>query len=384
MTALPEHPDDVKLIKTAIDPCTGKWVTLLELDEAVLNRPVAAGIIPPQKVFYKTDQINHPDVEYHPAGLAYIKNKDGTISIPHKDFSGIPFRNSKPADMTAILYDLSEGQTIKWLDGARTVVTFIQTPQPGELESWFFKWLKTRQLPDYLLEADGETDRHNQGQTTSQEQDLDPGPSEAPVSESDPAAGTAAKPQKRSVGTKRKFTWIEPGFLELMEADGLSMSCIETYRIIKTYRKYPEKTRKRANGEGPRDRFSYTITLQSQISEYLKTRRKDMIATARGDRRKQAKKMGVSPRTVKYNIATLCRRGYIGRVYRGRPKEWPKLTEDEKALRNELHERHPQWGPTKYRVAIDKRQRDYLKTLDRKLRKAGLPPYHIYLKNLLK
>jgi len=96
--------------------------------------------------------------------------------------------------MTAFLCDLSESQIIKWLDGARTGVVFVRDPQPGELEPWFFKWLKSGRLPDYLLEAYGETDRHGQGQTTSQEQDLDPGPSEAPASEPDPAAGTAAKP----------------------------------------------------------------------------------------------------------------------------------------------------------------------------------------------
>ena len=382
MPTLPEHPDDVKQIKTAFDPGTGKWVTLLEIDKAVLNRPVAAGIIPPQKIFYRADQINHPDVEYHPAGLAYIKNKDGTISILHKDFSGIPFRNSKPADMTAILLDLPEGQIIKWLDGARTAAIFMRAPQPGELERWFFTWLKTGQLPDYLRKAYGETGRHDRGQTTSQEQDLDPWPSEAPASKSDPAPGTAPKPQKRSVGTKRKFAWIEPGFLELMEADGLLMNRIETYRIIKTFRKYPEKTRERPDGEGPRDRFSYTITYQSQISEYLKTRQADMIATARGDRRKRAKKMGVSLRTVQRAVDDLCRLGYIGRVYPGRPKKWPKLTEDEKARRIELHERHPQYGPQKYTVAIDRRQRNYLKTQARRLKEAGLPPYLIYIKDL--
>ncbi len=94
--------------------------------------------------------------------------------------------------------------------------------------------------------------------------------------------------------------------------------------------------------------------------------------------------MGVSLRTVQYNVATLCRLEYIGRVYPGRPKKWPKLTEDEKALRNEMHKRHPLYGPQKHTVAIDKRQRNYLKTLDRKLKEAGLPPYHIYLKDLPK
>jgi len=52
MGTLPESPSDVKQIITAFDPRTGEWVTFFEIDGAVLNRPVAAGIIPPQEVFY--------------------------------------------------------------------------------------------------------------------------------------------------------------------------------------------------------------------------------------------------------------------------------------------------------------------------------------------
>ena len=190
------------------------------------------------------------------------------------------------------------------------------------------------------------------------------------------------KPQARSVGRIRKFAWIHTPFMELMEADGLPMICIEVYRIILTFRQFPERPRERPTGRGPRHPFAYTTIYQSQISDYLEARRKDMTATARADRRSQAERMGTSLSTVKRATRRLCRDGYIGRVHPGRPEDCPWLTEEQQLARIQRHERHPQWGPQKYIVATDRRQRGLLKTLNRKLKKAGLPPYLIYLKDL--
>ena len=190
------------------------------------------------------------------------------------------------------------------------------------------------------------------------------------------------KPRARSVGRTRKFAWIHPPFMELMEADRLPMNRIEVYRIILTYRQFPERTRERPAGRGPRHPYGYTTIHQGQISGYLEERRKDIMATARAARRRQAKRMGTSLRTVQYVIDHLCRLGYIMRVHPGLPKDCYWLSDEQKSRRIERHERHPQWGPQKYILATDRRQRGLLKTLNRKLKEAGLPPYLIYLKDL--
>ena len=190
------------------------------------------------------------------------------------------------------------------------------------------------------------------------------------------------KPRTRSVGRTRKFSWIHPPFMELMEADRLPMNRIEVYRIILTYRQFPERTRERPAGRGPRHPYGYTTIHQGQISGYLEERRKDIMATARAARRRQAKRMGTSLRTVQYVIDHLCRLGYIMRVHPGLPKDCYWLSDEQKSRRIERHERHPQWGPQKYILATDRRQRGLLKTLNRKLKEAGLPPYLIYLKDL--
>ena len=406
MTTLPKQPKAVKAILAPFDPRTGNYIVYYETDNGIITVPAFRNKIDPFSLLYRPGEIDLPSLFAHDSGFTACIQEDLTFFLPHKDLDGFPLPLSRPAHFKVIIWEPDKLITLPGLPPTDILILFSRNVQKGEVshaditnlhkmardlkqDSCVYPPRSPESTPTEPIiqpprEAYGETDRHDQGQTTSQEQDLDPGPSEAPASESDPAAGTAAKPQKRSVGTKRKFIWIDPGFLELMEADGLSTSCIETYRIIKTYRKYPEKTHERPDGEGPRDRFSYSTIYQAQIVEYLKIRREDMKDTARGDRRKQAEKMGTSLRTVQYNIATLCRLGYIGRVYPGLPEVCAWLTDEQQARRIERHERHPQYGPQKYKVAIDKRQRGLLKTLDRKLRKAGLPPYHIYLKDLPK
>jgi len=183
----------------------------------------------------------------------------------------------------------------------------------------------------------------------------------------------------RSVGLTRKFAYLYPRIMEPMKADGLLMRDIEVYRIIYTFRKYPEKSRIRAKGKGPLYPLPYTITYQSQIADYLKVRRRDLLATAMGARRYQARKMGTSPKTVKRAIHRLCEAGWIARVYPGRPKDCPWLSPQAQERRDQRHERVPQWGPQKYMLATDKYQRDGIKGIYRKLKELGLPPYLIYL-----
>ncbi len=406
MPTLPKQPKSVKSILAPFDPRTGNYTVYFETDNGIITVPAFSNKIDPFSLLYRPGEIYGPDLFAHEAGFAAFYLEDLTVSLPHKDLDGFPLPLSLPAHFKVKIWEPDKPITIPGLPSTDILILFSRKVQKGEVshaditnllkmaqqmeqDSCIYPPRSPESTPTEPIiqpprEAYGETDRHGQGQTTSQEQDLDPGPSEAPASESDPAAGTAAKPQKRSVGTKRKFAWIEPGFLELMEADGLSMSCQETYRILFTYRKYPEKTRERPDGEGPQHPFPYTTIYQVQIVEYLKDRQADMIATATRDRRKQAEKMGTSLRTVQYNIATFCLLGYIGRVYPGRPEVCDWLTDEQQTLRTEMHEQHPQHRPQKHIIATDKRQRGLLKTLNRKLKEAGLPPYHIYLKDLPK
>jgi len=212
--------------------------------------------------------------------------------------------------------------------------------------------------------------------------DRTPEPIRAPARESKPTPDAAAIPGKRSVGRIMKFAWIRPGFIELMKSDGLSLNRIEVYRIIYTFRKYPEKRRRLSTDTGPRHPFPYSSIYLFQISELLKIRQADIIATGRGDRRNRARKMGASQRTARRCIDDLCRHGYLIRVHPGSPKLRKDFSEYQQIAREQEHEQNPQWWPQKYMVATDRRQRDLLKTLNRKLREANKPPYIRNLKDI--
>lgn len=183
----------------------------------------------------------------------------------------------------------------------------------------------------------------------------------------------------RSVGRTRKFAFLPPRIMEPMEAEGLSMLLIEVYRILFTHREYAKGSRKRIKGKGPAYRPPYTKTLQIQIADYLKERRLDLLNTARGKRRTQARKMGTSRSSVQRAIHGLCEAGWIARVYPGRPEFCPWLSPQEQDRRIRRHQRVSQWGPQKYMLATDIYQRDGLKGANRKLKELGLPPYLIYL-----
>ena len=382
MLTLPKRFEDVKHIITGYDPCLCEYVTFLETAQGIIDQPVYAGTIEPRRLFCGTDEIDDPNVKLHPSGVPFIQGEGNSISIPVNDVYGFPFPESRPADFTVILSNLPDDRIFKHLDNARTVVIFMRDPQPGEIPAWLFVWIKTGQLPDRLQLKHKETHPHGQAQIGRLISDRTPEPIRAPARELKPTADAAAEPGRRSVGRKHKFVWIRPDFLELMEADGLDLTCIEIYRIIYNYRKYPETSRRQAADNIRLDKSSYTKIYLSQVVEYLKIRKADLIATARGDRRDQAKKIKTSERTVKRRLAKLHQLGYTFRWEPGRPKVMKDISAEKQARREQRKGSDSLPTPTKYEPATSKRQRNNLKSKSRQLEKADLPPYGIYLKRI--
>jgi len=376
---LPQRPEDVKWILDNLNPHTGKHAVYPATDDGLINIPIAAGTIDPFSLLCTPEEFDHPDAVRHESGFIACFLDEQTVQIPYKDLPGFPLSRSRPADFQMAITDFHRSVKFRDIGATDILITFWRPVQRGEITGGHIT-----QIYDgaWRRERDKESDHDPVGQpqtTDSKQRHLHvvpagPGVVEVP----EPEKPTPAV-ERRSVGLTRKFAYLPGKLMDLMEADGLSMLDIEVYRIIFTFRKYPEKTRIRAKGKGPLYPLPYTITYQTQIIDYLRVIKLDRLQTARGARRYQALMMGTSPKSVKRAIHRLCEAGWIARVYPGRPKVCPWLSPQAQERRIQRHQRVPQWGPQKYILATDKCQRDFLKGRNRKLKGLGLPPYLIYL-----
>lgn len=379
MNSLPSSPEDVKHILTALDPHTGNYAAFLLTDDRFINIPVVADTIDLFSLLYRLGEINHPDAFIHETGFLAFFRDETTLYLPHKDLPRFPFPRSQPATFEVGIVDFGQPVQFYGLGETDTLITLERPAQRGEISKRDISHVRTVAR---TRERDKKSDYDPIGQpetTDSKKRHLHVVPPTSGVAQVPEPEKPTPTVDSRSVGLTRKFAYIPGKLMELMEADRLSMRDIEVYRIIYTFRKYPEKPRIREEGKGPAYPLPYSITYQSQIIDYLKIRKTDLMATARVERRNQARKMGISLRSVKRAIHRLCEAGYLARVYPGRPKDCPWLTPGQQERRIERHERVPQWGPQKYILATDKRQRGLLKVLDRNLKKAGKPPFLIYL-----
>jgi len=372
-------PQDVKHILIPVDPRTGNFAVCLATDHGFAVIPVVAGQMEPSDLFYGQGEIDDRGATEHESGFIAFFRDDSTVQLPLKDLHRWPLPGSSPADFQFAITDFDEPIECRGI-GAVDIVIFLWRPaQPGEITQQHINTLNTMMRVE-KLEARGQ-DPHSQVER----------PGQAParhlhVVSAAPEVAKAPEPEKptptegrRSVGLTRKFAYIHPRIMELMQADGLSMLDMEVYRIIYTFREYPQKSRIREEGKGPAYPLPYTITYQSQIVENLKARKTDLMATARGERRNQARKMGTSRSSVQRAIRRLCEAGWIARVYRGLPEHCDWLSPEQQERRIQRHERVPQWGPQKYTLGTDKCQRDFLKGRNRKLKELGLSPYLINL-----
>lgn len=382
MQILPNSPTDVKIISFFLELWHHNCIQLLSDDRQLYPEPYSTFKVYPPNLLWWRGELDDPEATLNPFGFYYYDKGNGKILAPIKSFHPITSLAGRDLDVFVFLIKAPENPKDYGKPYIPDIIRFDRCVQPGELDPDAFKrWRDAiaAQHPEPVWQTEQNPFLEPTFRQAIGLPDIVPG---LPPEISPQLEGPKPTAERVSVGRTRKFAWIRPHIMELMEADRLPMNRIEVYRIIYTFRKYPERTRERPAGYGPRYRFAYTTIYQSQISHYLEVRRKDIMATARGDRRKQAKRMGTCPRTVQYAVHDLCRLGYIARVYPGRPKDYPWLSEEQQAHRLRRHERHPQYGPQKYTVATDRRQRDYIKTLYRKLKEAGLPPYNIYLKDL--
>lgn len=379
MTNVLASPEDVKHILALVDPHTGNYAVFPATDHELINIPVAAARIDLFSLFFRDGEIDDPDLSVHETGLVVYLYEDSTLGIPYKDLPGFPLPSSVPADFQVGIVDFDQPRQFRGIGVTDFLALLWRPVQLDEITQQHVSLVNTvsrvreRKLKDQ--------DPHDLAQSPGQDPDrhLHVVPAAPGLVEVPEPVKPAPDVHRRSVGRTRKFAYLHPRIWDLMEADGLSMRDIEVYRFLYTHRKYAEESRIRAKGKGPAYPLPYTITLQSQITEYLKVKKSDLLATARGKRRHQARKMGTSRSTVQRAIRKLCRLGYLGRVYPGRPKICPWLSDQEQDRRIQRHERVPQWGPQKYILATDKCQRDFLKGRNRKLKDLGLPPYLIYL-----
>ncbi|MBA7531762.1 hypothetical protein ES705_23983 [subsurface metagenome] len=215
MTKLPHHPKHVKSILTPFDPRTGNYITYYKTDNGIITVPAFFNKIDPFSLLYRPGEIDGPGFIAHNSGFTACIQEGLTAYLPLKDLDGFPLPLSRPAHFNVIIWEPDKPITLPGLPSTDILILFSRNVQKGEVshadiinllkmaqqmeqDSCIYPPRSPESTPTEPIiqpprEAYGETDRHDQGQTTSQEQDLDPGPSEAPASEPDPAAATTAK-----------------------------------------------------------------------------------------------------------------------------------------------------------------------------------------------
>jgi len=379
MGNLLQGSEGVKWILATLDPHTGNYAAYPATDHGLINIPIAAGTIDPLSLLCTPEEFDHPDAVVHESGFICCFLDEQTVQIPLKDLPRFPFHRSEPADFQMAITEFHRSVQFRDIGQSDILITLWRPVQPGEITQREISHVN-RVFTVRQREAQDQ-DRHDQAQPPGQAPDrhlhiVPPTPGVAQVPEPEKPTPPV---DTRSVGLTRKFAFLPPRIWDLMEADSLYMAARQVYTILYTYRKYPEKSRIRTKGKRPLYPLPYTITYQSQMADYLKVRRRDLLATAGSVRRYQARKMGTSLDTVQRAIHRLCESGWILRVYPGRPKVCPWLSPQAQERRDQRHSRVPQWGPQKYLLATDKCQRDLIKGLNRKLKELGLPPYLIYL-----
>ncbi|MBA7622577.1 hypothetical protein ES703_29955 [subsurface metagenome] len=379
MPNVPSSPEDVKWIISFYELRGHRCCQFLENNDGLHPLPYRVfRILPPDLLHWK-DEPHGDEAVLHSYGFWYYRNGDNGVLVPIKDFDPITSINDRPLEVAVTILDAPANPQKYGHGFIPVIVRFDRPAEPEDFNPRLFRQWKTDQAAQYLEypRPDPDNQVERPGQEPARHLHVVP-----------PTSGVAKAPEpekptptegRRSVGLTRKFAYIPGKLMELMEADRLSMLEIEVYRILYTFRQYPEKSRIREEGKGPAYPLPYAITYQSQIVENLKARKTDLVATARGERRNQARKMGTSLRSVQYAIARLWGLGWVGRVYRGLPEHCDWLSPQQQERRIQRHERVPQWGPQKYILATDKCQRDLMKGFNRKLKELGLPPYLINL-----
>lgn len=212
------------------------------------------------------------------------------------------------------------------------------TPETGEISPW----LPERQSPE--------------------SSNVVPFPEKKPGLEQEIPRPEKPRAVRKGPGRKRKLAFI-PGYIYgQLEEDGHTLLELEIYRIDYTFCKTAKNPRQNLESGIFRHPPAYVEIYLSQLISYLKIRKRQMLKTLRGEKRKQALRMGTSRISVQRAIAKLHKTGWVMRVVP--PKR---------------HER-----PTKYCVAMNRMQRDIQKGCARKMKEQGGPQYWVCHKDLWK
>jgi len=380
---LPKRFKDVNRIINYHDPRSGWHATRLNIFDDYITPVISYGRISLQNIYYTCAEVRALGLPVHPADFHFTIDKNGLRHVPHKDLSDFPLKYSVPGQWDSFYVDLPEGVRSDILPGAKTIITSTRNPQPAETERILQWFKKHKDSPGCLPKPPAEIGHYKPGKIAKRKSYQVPAKIGHKPRKPKPIADATIEPARRSVGREISLAWIEPVFWERMEADGLRMNEIEVFRILHTFRKYPETRHWRSPGKGSLGALCYTITGQSQISQMLVKVRRDIRKSGNPERREQAKRMGTSIKSVKRAIKKLGMLGYHFVIYYGYPQTMERISPEKQALREQRNETVPQSGPSKYAIATNKAQQKYFKKYDRICRDRKVRPCLMNLQKIL-
>lgn len=383
MINLPESFEDVKQIINYHDPRSGWHITCLSFFNTDRHLPVSARKTDPQKLLWSPDEVDNPDFFPHKAGFVWTLDEYGSVHVPHKDVPGFPLDKSYPAPMDSYFIDFRKDSRLPIMPTSETLIYFCRGPQLAEVEPHLQRFKKTNGWPDPLPGLLKKMGCYTRSKATKRKSYPVPVKISRKPRKPKPIKDATIEPARRSVGREISLAFIPPLIWERMEADGLRMNEREVFRILYTFRKYPETRRRRKGGKSSLGALCYTITGQSQIVQMLEKRRRDILRSGNPDRRKQAQKMGYGIDSVKRAIKKLGMLGYHFVIYYGYPEIMKRISPERQALREQRGETVPQSGPSKYAIAINKAHQKYFKKYDRICRDRKVRPCLMNLQKLL-
>ncbi|GAI68107.1 unnamed protein product, partial [marine sediment metagenome] len=285
-----------------------------------------------------------------------------------------PLKYSVPASWDSFYVDLPEGVRSDFLPGAETLIISARIRQSAETDHILQWFKKNNYSPDCLPKPLNKTAVSIRAKTTRRKSHPVPKKITRKPRKPKPTAEAKVEPARRSVGREIRLAWIPPVIWEQMIADGLRMNEIEVFRILYTFRKFPETGHLGSTGKSSLGSLCYTSTYQAQIVQMLEKVRRDILRSRNPDRIKQAEKMGTGIDSVRRAIKHLGVLGYHFVIYYGYPKIMKRISPEMQALREQRSETVPQSGPSKYAIATNKAQQKYFKKYDRVCRDHGVRP----------
>lgn len=143
-----------------------------------------------------------------------------------------------------------------------------------------------------------------------QPQDLNPQPSPAPEEKRPPLHVVKPKPKLKQGRPRLKLYRIPQAFYNSEAFQDLKRGVIELYRILRTFSKIPK-------GDSL---YHYNQVGLIQLSVYMKHRKEDLLATCSAKDRQGIENIRTSIRSAGRYKDTLCQRGLLYQVVRGRPE----------------------------------------------------------------